>query len=67
MAETFHWRVILRISESKSEEILIDAQRITIEDGLVIFWIDSELTGMVSQADLICCKVDFSKGGIQYG
>lgn len=64
MAEVFHWRVILRVSESKSEEILIDAQRITIEDGLVIFWIDSELTGMVNQADLICCKVDFSKGGI---
>jgi hypothetical protein len=64
MAETFHWRVILRISESKSEEILIDAQRITIEDGLVIFWIGSELTGMVSRADLICCKVDFVMGGI---
>ena len=64
MAETFHWRVILRISESKSEEILIDAQRITIEDELVIFWIGSELTGMVSRADLICCKADFSKGGI---
>jgi hypothetical protein len=64
MAETFHWRVILRISESKSEEILIDAQRITIEDGLVIFWIGSKLTGVVSRADLICCKMDFSKGGI---
>jgi hypothetical protein len=64
MAETFHWRVILRISEAKSEEILIDAQRITIEDGWVIFWIGSELTGIVSRADLICCKMDFSKGGI---
>lgn len=64
MKEVFHWRVILRISESKSEEILIDAQRITIEDGLVIFWIGSELTGAVSRADLICCKMDFSKGGI---
>lgn len=64
MTETFHWRVIFRVSESKSEEILIDAQRITIEDGYVIFLIGNELTGMVSQADLICCKVDFSKGGI---
>lgn len=64
MAEVFHWRVIFRVSESKSEEIFIDAQRITIEDELVIFWIDSEFTGMVSRADLICCKVEFSKGGI---
>lgn len=67
MAEIFHWRVIFRVSETKSEEILIDAQRITIDDELVIFWIGSELTGMVSRADLICCKADFSKGGIQYG
>lgn len=64
MAEVFHWRVVLRISETKSEEILIDAQRITVEDGYVVFWIGSELTGMVSQADLICCKIEFSKGGI---
>lgn len=64
MAEAFHWRVILRISENKSEELLIDAQRITVEDGYVVFWIGSELTGMVSQADLICCKIEFSKGGI---
>jgi hypothetical protein len=64
MAEVFHWRVIFRVSESKSEEILIDAQRITIEDGWAIFWIGSELTGIVSRADLICCKMDFSKGGI---
>ena len=64
MAETFHWRVILRISEPKSEEILIDAQRITVEEEFVIFWIGSALTGMVSRADLICCKEEFSKGGI---
>jgi hypothetical protein len=64
MAETFRWKVIFRISESKSEEIFIDAQGITVEDGWIIFWIDSELTGIVSQADLICCKVDFSKGDI---
>ena len=64
MAEIFHWRVIFRVSETKSEEILIDAQRITIEDGWVIFLIGSELTGMVSQADLVCCKIEFSKGGI---
>ena len=64
MSGIFHWRVIFRISETKSEEILIDAQRITVEDGWVIFWIGSELTGMVSQADLICCKMDFSRGGI---
>ena len=64
MAEIFHWRVIFRVSETKSEEILIDAQRITIEDGWVIFLIGSELTGMVSQADLVCCEIEFSKGGI---
>lgn len=67
MSEVFHWRVIFRVSESKSEEILIDAQRMTVEDERVVFWIGSELTGVVSLADLICCKVDFSKGGIQYG
>ena len=35
----FHWRIGVKMSDNRSEDSLLDAERVSVEEGYAIFWI----------------------------
>ena len=64
MAEAFHWKVGVKVSENKSEDFLIDAERMCVEENYAVFWIGEKISGIVNLDNLIYCKCQFYTGSV---